>query len=74
MLKQNIVFCGPVYNSVSNEDYIVPYGGWLMTESRRIWKEAAMASSRSILHWPGRIMENHQKKKKKKKKTCVESH
>jgi len=61
-------FCGPVYNTVSNEDYTVPYGGWLMTESQRIWKEAAMASSRSILHWPGRIMENHTKKK-----TCVES-
>jgi len=41
-LKQNIVFCGPVYNTVSNEDYIEPYGGWLMTESRRIWKEATM--------------------------------
>jgi hypothetical protein len=40
ILKQNIIFCGRVYNTVSNE---VPYGGWLMTESRRIWKKAAMA-------------------------------
>jgi len=43
ILKQNIIFCGRVYITVSNEDYIVPYGGWLTTESRRIWKKPAMA-------------------------------